>query len=91
MLGWYGGEPEQREALAIFARLGAPYGLTRREAEILALMRDGLRNAAIARRLFLSTRTVDHHVSAVLAKLGATSRTQAVEIAHRQPEAAEED
>jgi DNA-binding NarL/FixJ family response regulator len=51
-------------------------------------MRDGLRNAAIARHLFLSTRTVDHHVSAVLAKLGATSRTQAIEIARRQSEAA---
>ena len=118
VLGWYGGEPEQREALATFARLGAapaaealrremrsrgvrgvprgqrsstqqhPFGLTRREAQILALMRDGLRNAVIAKRLFLSTRTVDHHVSAILGKLGATSRTHAIEIAGRQADAA---
>jgi DNA-binding CsgD family transcriptional regulator/tetratricopeptide (TPR) repeat protein len=63
-----------------------PLGLTRREAQILRLMRDGLRNAAIAKRLFLSTRTVDHHVSAILGKLGATSRTQAIEIAGRRPD-----
>ena len=62
---------------------GHPLGLTRREAQILALMRDGLRNAAIAKRLFVSTRTVDHHVSAILGKLGATSRTQAIEIGGR--------
>jgi len=64
-----------------------PFGLTRREAQILALMRDGLRNAAIAERLFLSTRTVDHHVSAILGKLGAQSRTQAIEIAGRRADA----
>jgi DNA-binding CsgD family transcriptional regulator len=55
-----------------------PHGLTQREAQILALMREGLRNAAIARRLYLSTRTVDHHVSAVLAKLGVKTRAEAV-------------
>jgi DNA-binding NarL/FixJ family response regulator len=44
-------------------------------------MRQGLRNAAIARRLFLSTRTVDHHVSAVLAKLGVATRAEAVALA----------
>jgi len=78
ILGWYGGEPEQRESLTIFQRLGAipamealrrrmlalgirgvprgarpsaqehPFGLTRREAQILGLMHDGLRNAANA-------------------------------------------
>jgi len=41
---------------------------------VLALLRDGLSNAAIARRLYLSERTVHHHVSAVLAKLGVSSR-----------------
>jgi DNA-binding NarL/FixJ family response regulator len=61
-----------------------PHGLTRREAEILSLMSAGLRNAAIARRLFLSTRTVDHHVSAILTKLGVRSRVEAVSIAHRR-------
>jgi DNA-binding CsgD family transcriptional regulator len=58
-----------------------PLGLTLREAEILALLSNGLRNAAIARRLFVSTKTVDHHVSAILAKLGVPSRAAAVAIA----------
>jgi DNA-binding NarL/FixJ family response regulator len=58
-----------------------PLGLTRREAEILALLSEGLRNAAIARRLFVSTKTVDHHVSAILTKLGVPSRAEAVAMA----------
>jgi DNA-binding CsgD family transcriptional regulator len=52
-----------------------PHGLTPREVEVLALLREGLSNAAIARRLYISERTVHHHVSAVLAKLGISSRT----------------
>jgi DNA-binding CsgD family transcriptional regulator len=115
VLGWHGGETEQRDALAILDRMGAapaaqalrrqmrergvravprgsrtstrlnPLGLTRREAEILALLSEGLRNAAIARRLFVSTKTVDHHVSAILAKLGVQSRAEAVAMA-RNPQ-----
>jgi DNA-binding CsgD family transcriptional regulator len=54
------------------------YGLTRREAEILQLLSQGLRNAAIAKRLFLSTKTVDHHVSSILTKLGVESRAEAI-------------
>jgi DNA-binding CsgD family transcriptional regulator len=60
------------------------FGLTKREAQVLELMRSGLRNAAIAKRLYLSTRTIDHHVSSVLAKLGASTRAEAVAIAARE-------
>jgi DNA-binding CsgD family transcriptional regulator/tetratricopeptide (TPR) repeat protein len=51
-----------------------PLGLTRREHEVLDLIVDGHTNAEIAGQLFISAKTVDHHVSAVLAKLGAPSR-----------------
>lgn len=51
-----------------------PSGLTGRQLEVLALIADGLSNAQIAARLTLSVKTVDHHVSAVLAKLGVPSR-----------------
>jgi DNA-binding NarL/FixJ family response regulator len=54
-----------------------PAGLTPRELEVLALVRDGLRNAEIAQRLVLSEKTVDHHVSAILRKLGVRSRGEA--------------
>jgi DNA-binding CsgD family transcriptional regulator len=60
------------------------HGLTKREAEILALLSEGLRNSVIAKRLFVSTKTVDHHVSAILTKLGVQSRAEAIAIAHRQ-------
>ena len=54
-----------------------PLGLTRREHEVLALIADGLTNAEIGARLYISAKTVDHHVSALLAKLGAPSRAAA--------------
>jgi DNA-binding CsgD family transcriptional regulator len=54
------------------------HGLTRREAEIFELLTQGLRNSQIAKRLFVTTKTVDHHVSAIFAKLGVSSRAEAI-------------
>ncbi|MFC7384543.1 ATP-binding protein [Sphaerisporangium rhizosphaerae] len=108
-----GGEPELREALAMFTGLGAfpaarivrqelrglgvrslpagpraatrehPSGLTRREREVLALVCAQHTNAEIAAKLFISVKTAGHHVSAILAKLGAPSRGAAAEQAVR--------
>jgi DNA-binding CsgD family transcriptional regulator/tetratricopeptide (TPR) repeat protein len=60
-----------------------PLGLTRREREVLDLICEGHSNAEIAARLVVSVKTVDHHVSAVLAKLGAPSRKVAASEAVR--------
>jgi DNA-binding CsgD family transcriptional regulator/tetratricopeptide (TPR) repeat protein len=113
LLARTGDEEAQREALAIFERLGAapawqvlhremrrrgirrvprgqrhstrrnPHNLTTRQMQILKLLGGGLRNAAIAKRLFLTTRTVDHHVSAILSKLNVSSRGEAAIVARR--------
>lgn len=61
-----------------------PALLTQREAEILALIGQGRRNTEIAEQLYLSPRTVAHHVSAILAKLGLHSRTEAAQEAVRR-------
>ncbi len=60
-----------------------PAQLTARELEVLALLTEGLRNAEIAARLVVSPRTIDHHVSALLRKLGASTRGEAAAIAMR--------
>lgn len=61
----------------------SPAGLTAREQEVLALLAEGLPDREISRRLFISERTVHHHVSAVLSKIGVPSRTAAAREAGR--------
>ncbi|MGZ4595481.1 MAG: response regulator transcription factor [Actinomycetes bacterium] len=58
--------------------------LTAREREILQLIAEGLTNAAIARRLFISVNTVRNHVQSLLAKLGAHSKLEALSVAVRE-------
>lgn len=54
-----------------------PLGLTRRQLEILGRLNEGLSNAEIGDRLFISAKTVDHHISAILGKLEVSSRGEA--------------
>jgi DNA-binding NarL/FixJ family response regulator len=61
-----------------------PAGLTRRESEILALLARRLSNPAIGERLFVSPKTVEHHVSAILGKLEVGTREEAVVEARRR-------
>jgi DNA-binding NarL/FixJ family response regulator len=61
---------------------GNPAGLTERQMAVLELLSEGLTNAEIADRLVVSVRTVDHHVAAVLGKLGVRSRRDAPAAAH---------
>ena len=60
------------------------FGLTRREMDILGCLAEGLSNSRIGARLHVSPKTVDHHVSSVLAKLGAATRGEAARIAGEQ-------
>ena len=63
-----------------------PGGLTTREVEVLGLLEEGLTNAEIAARLVISEKTVGHHVSAILGKLGVRSRYDAAKLAARDKE-----
>jgi DNA-binding NarL/FixJ family response regulator len=58
--------------------LNNPGQLTDRQIDILTLLRKGLQNKEIADKLFISPKTVDHHISAILSKLDVSSRAKAV-------------
>lgn len=62
---------------------GQHRGLTSKEVEVLALLAQGLRNKDIGERLNRSTRTIDHHLAAILTKLDVSSRAEAVSAAYR--------
>lgn len=66
-----------------------PFGLTRRQAEVLDLLAEGLTNAEIADQLVVSKRTVEHHVSAVFSQLGVTTRSKAIAVARTAGDPAE--
>ncbi len=81
---------ERAEALAARGGLGGPSGagragvLTAREREVLRLLARGRSNRQIGEELFISGKTASVHVSNILAKLGASGRTEAVVIAYRE-------
>ena len=86
------GAPREADAAAAFLRERGVAGrtgpkgldqLSRREREVLALLGQGLTNAEIAARLFISTKTAGNHVSNVLSKLNLRSRTEAAAYAVR--------
>jgi DNA-binding CsgD family transcriptional regulator len=65
------------------ARRASPFGLTRREREVLVHVAAGRTNRQIAEALFIGERTAGIHVSNILGKLGVARRTEAAAVAHR--------
>jgi DNA-binding NarL/FixJ family response regulator len=59
-------------------------GLSRREREVLELLREGLSNAEIGHRLFITSKTAEHHVGAILGKLNLRTRAEAGVFAESQ-------
>lgn len=79
-----GGRAEQAGPAEASSSGGSgPYTLTPREQQVLALVAEGLTNGQIAERLFISAKTASVHVSAILRKLGVSSRTEAAVLASR--------
>jgi DNA-binding NarL/FixJ family response regulator len=62
----------------------APFGLTPRERQVLALVAGGATNREIGETLFMAEKTASVHVSRILSKLDVRSRTEAAAVAHRQ-------
>jgi DNA-binding CsgD family transcriptional regulator len=78
-----GAAPAVGRVEALLGREADTHGLTARELEVLRLVAAGKTNKAIAAELVLSERTVDRHVSNILAKVGAPSRSAATAYAYR--------
>jgi DNA-binding NarL/FixJ family response regulator len=81
LLGAAGSRPEQTPEPSLPESL--PDGLTRREAEILALIARGMTNPDIAARLYLSPYTIKSHINRILSKTGSPDRAEAIRYAHQ--------